>query len=180
VVGLVDALDAHPRVLEAQALPVDRLVLGHDAGEGSETGSNARARRVVALVERLDEHLGVELPGLAVDVEIGAREMRAKKGRAEMRRAREQFVDVGILGLADREMVEPRHPEEALGIVSAGMGGVENEGGCQPPRADRLKSGLVPVVGPHVTRPLPAGGKSARPAHLHPQSAIAPADCPAG
>ena len=153
VIGQVDALDPHAGVVEGQPLAIDRLVLGDDAGQRAEAGGDARAGGVEAIRQRLDEHLRVEFPGLAVDVEIGAREMRAQQRRAQMRGAGEQLVDIGVLGLADRQMVEPRHVEEALGIVAAGMGGVEHHGRGQPARPDGLESRPVPIVGPQVHAP---------------------------
>ncbi len=125
-------------------LAIDRLVLGHDPGERAEPGGDARARGVEPVRQRLDEHRRVEFPGLAVHVEIGAREMRAEQRRAEMRRAGEQLVDIGVFGLADRQMVEPRHLEEPLGIVAAGMGGVEHDRGESAGEALRSRKRACP------------------------------------
>jgi hypothetical protein len=37
-------------------------------------------------------------------------------------RTREQFIDEGIFGLADGQVIKPRHLEETKRIIAAGMG----------------------------------------------------------
>lgn len=75
--------------------------------------------------------------------------MRAQERRAKMRRAREQFVHKRVLGLADRQVVEARHVEEAFRVMPAGMRRIEHQRRGQPARPNRLECRLVPVVGLH-------------------------------
>src|SRR6185437_4787435 len=107
VVGRVDALDAHARVLEGEALAVDRLVFRNHPRQRAETGGDAGARRVETVGEGLDEHRRIEFPGLTVDVEIGPWEMRLEQRADQMRRPREKLLDISIFGLPDRQVVEP-------------------------------------------------------------------------
>jgi hypothetical protein len=45
--------------------------------------------------------------------------MRAQQRNAQIWGTQEELVDEGVLGLADRQMVEPRECKETLGIVAA-------------------------------------------------------------
>ncbi|MNL25085.1 hypothetical protein D3C87_1465530 [compost metagenome] len=153
---MVDALDAHAGILDRQPIAIDGLVLGDDAGQRAQARRDARRGGVEPVRERLDEHGGVEFPGLAIDVEIGAGKMRPQQGRAQMRRAGKELIDKGIFGLADREMIEPGHGQEPGRIDTPGMGRVENHGRHEPPGTYSFECRLIPIVGPHAGSPKPA------------------------
>jgi mannose/cellobiose epimerase-like protein (N-acyl-D-glucosamine 2-epimerase family) len=69
----------------------------------------------------------IEFPGLAVHVEIGAREIGRQHRGAEPGRSREQFVDIAILRSADGLRIEPGHRQEAFRVVAAAMRRVEDK-----------------------------------------------------
>src|SRR5690606_11357917 len=70
----------------------------------------------------------IELIGLAIDVEPGAREMRDQHRRAERRDDREKLIDIMIFRTADAKRVKARLFKEALWITPPAMGRIENEG----------------------------------------------------
>ena len=69
----------------------------------------------------------IELVGLAVDVEISAREMGVEQGGAEPGDEGEQLLDIGVLGAPERQRIEPGSGEKGLGIDAAAMGRIEDE-----------------------------------------------------
>ncbi len=75
--------------------------------------------------------------------------MSSQQRGAHMWCAGEQLVDKGIFGLADRQMVEAGHLEEAPGIVASGMGGVEHHRRKCPPRLYRFEGRPIGIVGLH-------------------------------
>ena len=92
---------------------VDLLAVGDDARDGAEPGADARRAGVDVAGQRVVEHGRVELVGLAVGVDEGAREEARQQRGAVRGRRREQLVDEGVLGPAQRERVEPRGRREA-------------------------------------------------------------------
>jgi hypothetical protein len=62
---------------------------------------------------------GVELIGLAIHIEIGAREIGFEQRHPHVRGAAKEFINEGVFGLADCQPVELRHRQEALGIIAA-------------------------------------------------------------
>ena len=109
MIGVVDALDAHPGVCQGQPLAVNGFVFRYDAGQRAQTCCDTGRGGVEAVRQRLHKHCGVEFPGLAIDVEIGAGKMGAQQGRAKVGRTGKQLVHKGILRLADGQVVKSRH-----------------------------------------------------------------------
>ena len=87
VIGLVDGVDAGERFLDVERAGVDLLALRNDAGDGAETAGDAHRADVGVGRQAAVEHLRVELVGLAVDVEPGARKVRLEQRAAERRGA---------------------------------------------------------------------------------------------
>src|SRR4029077_7300706 len=83
----------------------------------------------------------VELVGLAVDVEIGAREMGVEQGAAERAHKAEQLLDIGVLRAPQRQRVELGARQEGAWIDAAAMWGVEHQGSGKLGRLRHLKGG---------------------------------------
>ncbi len=69
----------------------------------------------------------IELIGLAIDVEEGAREVGIEKGRAESGHEGEQLLDIGVLRAPERERIKPGGGKKGFRIDAAAMGRVEDE-----------------------------------------------------
>ena len=93
VIGLVDRLDAADRLGERQPARIDVEPLADQLRHGAKPAGDARRADVGEGRHRLGEHARVEFPRLAVDVEIGAREIGGEQRRAERHGAAEQLVD---------------------------------------------------------------------------------------
>ena len=122
MVGQVAAVEPGLGLGHGQLAAVDLGAAGHDAGHGAQARAHPRAAAVGPGGQGALEHRGIELEGLAVDVEIGARELRRHQGAAQGRGARDQLVDEGVLGTADRHGVEPAHGEERRVVEAAAVG----------------------------------------------------------
>ena len=80
------------------------------------------------------EHLRVELEGLAVRIDEGAREERGKKRRAQRRGGGEELVDPAILGSPQAVEGETRAGEESRRVIGAAMGrGEDHRHALAPP-----------------------------------------------
>ena len=80
VVGLVDRIDPLQAFVDGERTGVDLLAFGDDAGNRAEAAGDADRADVGVGRQAAGEHLRVELVGLAVDVEPGAREIRRSSG----------------------------------------------------------------------------------------------------
>ena len=123
----VQPLDALEGGADRQPLAIDLLGIGDDAGDGAEPAHHARRLGVGELRQPAGEQLGIELVGLAIDVEIGAREACRDQRRAERHDRLEQLVDVAILGLAQGVRIEPGGLQEGLGVDAARMRRAEHD-----------------------------------------------------
>ena len=84
MIGLVELIDAQQRIGEAQLARIDVFAGRDDARDGAEPDLDARRAAVDIVGQRILEHRRVELEGLAVRVEIGAREPGAQQRRSEL------------------------------------------------------------------------------------------------
>ncbi len=153
--------DPRHRVGDGNPSLVDRLRVADDARDGAQARRDAQRAGVGEFGQRTLEHLRIEFERLAVDVEKRAREMRAQQRRAERDAGQEQFVDERVLGAAQRQRVEPRGGEKALGIARARMGRVRRSAARSSTRGSTTSNG---------------GCNAASPAH--PRSPIAPRSPP--
>jgi hypothetical protein len=69
----------------------------------------------------------VELVGLAVDVEISAREVGVEQRGAETGHKSKQLLDISVLGASKGERIEPGSGEKGLRVDAAAMGRIEDE-----------------------------------------------------
>ena len=157
---MVQRLDPRQALGDGDRLPVDGLRLADDAGYRTEPCGDPQRTGVGEIGQTALEHARVELVGLAIDVEIGAREARPQEGRSERHAAQEQFVDEGVLRAAQRQRVEARKLEEAARILGPGMRGIEYQGRRKRLGLDRLKGRtqaavLCPDFIPHRALTLP-------------------------
>ena len=127
MIRLVDGLDASHGFGQRQSPGIDVEPLPHQFRHRAQPARDPGRTDVAEGRHRFREHARVELPWLAVDVEIGAREIRRQHRRAECYGAAEKLLDVAILRPANGVAVEPRHGEEARGIVAAAMRRIEQE-----------------------------------------------------
>ena len=112
VIGLVEAFDPPHRVVDRNALAVDFLGVADHAGDGAEPAGDPHRAGIGEGRQAAVEHARIELVGLAVDVDIAAREVRPHHRMAAAQHAEDQLVDEGILRPAQRRHVEPRGGQE--------------------------------------------------------------------
>lgn len=122
MIGLVDRLDPRKRLVDRQPVGIDIHILGDDARHRSKTAGDPHGADIGIRRKRAFEHAGIELVGLAIDVQIGAREIRFEKRRADLRCRREQLVDEMIFGAANLVRIEPCRFQEGDGVAAAAMG----------------------------------------------------------
>ena len=127
VVGLVQRLDPAERVVDRQPLAIDLLAVADHARNGAEPAGHPHRARIGKARQPAVEHPRIELVGLAVDVDIGAREMHPHGRKAAIAQPLDQFVHEQILGAAQRGEVDPRGVKEFGRIDRAGMGRVEDD-----------------------------------------------------
>ena len=100
---------------------VDRLAARRDARDHAEAGGDAGGAVVERPRQRAFEHGRVEFVGLAVGIDVGARETRREQGHAERRCGAKQLVDEGVLGPAQGRERHRRLGQEFGGIVRAAV-----------------------------------------------------------
>ena len=132
MIGLVEPLDPPEALVDAEPGAVDLLPVGDDARDRAEAARDPHRARVGEGRQPAVEHARVELVGLAVDVEIGAREAGRHQRRAERHDVGKQRVDEGVLRAPERHGVEPRGGKERARIDGAGVRRVEDERNCLP------------------------------------------------
>ena len=76
-------------------------------GDGAEPADHAHRLGIGVMGQPVAEQNRIELVGLAVDVEIGAREMGMEQRGAERGHEAEQLLDIGVLGAPERQRIEP-------------------------------------------------------------------------
>ena len=106
VVGQVTSLNPPTRLGKAKCCFVNFVAVSDDTGNGSEPGGNARRLSSHMVWQLIGKHLCVEFIRLAVDIDIGAREMGPQQRRAKLRRSSKDLVDEGVLGAPQRGPVE--------------------------------------------------------------------------
>ncbi len=105
---------------------------------------------------------GVELVGLAVDVEIGPREGRLHQRRAEADDGGVEPVDEGVLRAAQGHRVEPRGRHERGRVDRPRMPGVVDERQGLPLRLVHPKGGVNRLAGGTTCIRPPGGGGGSR------------------
>ena len=123
MIGLVEALDPAQRVVDRDALVVDFLRVADHPRDGAEPARDPHRAGIGERRQPAVEHARIELVGLAVDVDVAAREMRAHQRIAALHHAGDQFVDEGVLRAAQRREVEPRGGQEVARIDASRCAG---------------------------------------------------------
>src|SRR5205085_6666854 len=121
MVGVVEDIDALFRLGEAQLAGIDLLATRDDTGDHAESQAHARRTRIDEARQRVREHRRVELPRLAVDIEIGAREARREQRRSELGPGAEQRIHKTVFGAAQGQRIEPRGGQEVARIFRPAM-----------------------------------------------------------
>ena len=85
MIRMIKAFDAPARLCKAELAGIDLLAIGDDPGDGAQTHAHPRRPGVDEFRQRVGKHRRIELIGLAVDVEIGARKPRRQQWGAETR-----------------------------------------------------------------------------------------------
>ena len=146
VIGLVEAVDAAQRFADRNALIVDFLGVADHARHGAEPAGDPHRAGIGERGQAAVEHARVELVGLAVDVDIAAREMRLHHRMAARGDAGDQVVDKTVLGAAQRRQIEPRRQQEGARIDPPAMRRVEQDRATALLRLDRLEWGIKFVL----------------------------------
>ena len=152
---------------QAQLAGVDLAASGHRPSDRAKPTRNPHRGGVRVRRQRVREHPWVELVGLAVGIDEGAREQRPQQRRPVVRRGPEQLVDVGVLELAQRRKANTRLGEKLGPVVAPRMGRGEDERRALHLRCadfDRLRCGggcvVHGLVGGSVLRRAWAGKPS--------------------
>ena len=112
MIGLIEAVDPAQRLADRNALVVDFLGVADHARHSAEPAGDPHRAGIGERWQPAVEHPRIEFVGLAVDVDIAAREMRSHDRVAARDHAGDQFVDEAILGAAQRRQVEARGQQE--------------------------------------------------------------------
>ena len=125
----VQPLDALEGGADRQPLAIDFLGVCNDAGDRAEPAHDPRRLGVGEGRQPPQKQFGIKLVGLAVDIQIGAREARREQRRAQADHRLEQLVDVAVLRLAQRQRVEAGGLQERPRVDAPGMRRAEYDGG---------------------------------------------------
>ena len=106
VIGLVQPLDAPQRVVDRDALVVDLLRVADHARDRAEPARDPHRARIGERGQAAVEHARIELVGLAIHVDIAAREMHPHERVPARHDAGDQVVDEGVLRAAQGREVE--------------------------------------------------------------------------
>ncbi len=134
----IKPLDPRQPLFDLERLLVDRLRVADHARDGAEAHGHAQRAAIGVIGHRTVEDFRIEFIGLAIDVEIGAREQGPQERRAEPHAGQEQFVDECVLGPAQGQRVESRSLEKTGGIARTRVRRAEDERRRQARRLDRL------------------------------------------
>ena len=127
VIGLIQAVDPPQRFADGNALIVDFLCVADHARHRAEPARYPHRAGIGERRQPAVEHARVEFVGLAIDVDIAAREMRPHHRMTAPDHAFDQFADKTVLGAAQRLQIEPRRLEEGFGIDAPAMWRIEQE-----------------------------------------------------
>src|SRR6185295_2566410 len=114
--GPVEPLDALEGRRDRQALAIDLLRIGDDAGNGTKPTHNPGRLGVGEVRQTPAEKLRIKFVRLAVDVEVGPGKTRSEQRRAKGEHTLEQFVNIAVFGLAQRMGIEPGSFQKGLWI----------------------------------------------------------------
>jgi hypothetical protein len=89
VIGLVQRRDPGHRLGDGDAAFVNFLCFPHDAGNRAEPAGDAQGSRIGESRQAPLEHQRIEFERFAIDVEKGARKIRAHQGRPYLNARRE-------------------------------------------------------------------------------------------
>ena len=134
VIGLVEPFDAPQGLFDRDPSAIDFLSVRDDPRDRAEPAGDPHRARVGEGREAALEHPRIELVGLPVQVEEGAREARRHQGRAEFHHRREELVHEGVLGTPQGERIETGLGEKGRRIERAGVGRIEHERHALPRR----------------------------------------------
>src|SRR5437868_13358920 len=95
------------RLSEAEVAAIELPATRDDTGDRAESHAHARRTRIDEARQRVREHRRVELPRLAVDIEIGAREARREPRRSELGPGAEPRIHKTVFGAAQGHGIGP-------------------------------------------------------------------------
>ncbi len=107
MVGLIKPLDAGERGFECERAAVNLFLVVDDARDGAEPANGAQRLAVDEIRQAAVEKKGVEFVRLAIDVEVGSGKMGVHQHGAMLRRRGQEFLDIGVLGFAERLRRKP-------------------------------------------------------------------------
>src|SRR3546814_9225251 len=99
-------------LLQAQLAPVDAGAVGDHPRDGAEAGGDARRGGVGIGGQAVPEHRRVELVGLAVGIDEGARKEGMQQRRAHLRRADEDLMHEAVFGTPEADRIEAGRSQE--------------------------------------------------------------------
>ncbi len=141
VIGLVEHLDPPQRLVDVEPLAIDFLAVADHARDGAETAGDPHRAGVGKARQPPGEHPRVELIGLAVHVDIGAREVDPDDRKAAIADAGDHLVHEAILGAAQRRHIYTRRLDEFGRIDRARMRGIEDDRRAPGLRLNDLERG---------------------------------------
>ena len=138
VIRPVVAADALQPFLEGQFLAVDVGAIGDHPGDGAQARGDTGGGGVGIGRQAIAEYRGVELVGLAVGIDEGAREEGVEQRRAHLRCAAEDLVHEAVLGAPEAHRIEARGSQKIGGIFAAAVRRGKDQRQGLPLRLDDL------------------------------------------
>ena len=121
MIRLVKPLDTVERIDRRDTAAIDVQIFGNDAGHRAKPARDAHGPGIGMRRQRPIEHARIEFIWLAVDVDIGSREMRHQKRRTNRRRTGVKLIDEMIFRAPDRMGVKFRLGEKGRRITATAM-----------------------------------------------------------
>ena len=143
MIGVIERIDPPPRLGKAQLPGIDLLAAGDHPGNRAEPHAHPGGTRVDEGRQRVREHRRIEFPGLAVDVEVGARETGRDQGRPEIGRGGKDRVDETVLGAPQGQGVETRAGEEIVAIRGPAMRRGDDKRDRPPRRLPQVEDAII-------------------------------------
>ncbi len=122
-------LDAAVGLGEGELAVVDLAPLRHQPGDGAQPRGHPRGAGPRELRQGVGEHRRVQLIGLAVHIDVGARIPGQQQAAAMGGRRLQQVVDQGVLGAAHGVKAEPGRGAHVRGVMPSGVRGGEHQRG---------------------------------------------------
>lgn len=148
MIGLIERVDPLPCLGKAQLAGIYFLAAGDDPGNRAEPHAHPGGADIDKTRQRVREHRRIEFPGLAVDIEISAREPGGEERSPEIGRRSKDRVDETVFRAPQGQRIETRGGEEILAIIGPAMRRGDDERDGAPRRLPQIKDAFTRGTSP--------------------------------